>query len=136
MKCWDFLPFDLHLPLYPFCCIFSICRLIVSSKELETREARSFSQGFLLKITDVAAKAKVLESNIGDFRSLLGRHVCNGLTICHLILFAGCFSTLSGFWRRFTQCISSTCDAYDVIKDDRLSRNWVRPLQVFLDEEA
>ncbi|XP_022989646.1 probable magnesium transporter NIPA8 isoform X1 [Cucurbita maxima] len=33
-------------------------RLIVSSKELETRDARSFSQGFLLKITDVAAKAK------------------------------------------------------------------------------
>ncbi|XP_038877538.1 probable magnesium transporter NIPA8 isoform X2 [Benincasa hispida] len=33
-------------------------RLIVSSKELETKDARSFSQGFLLKITDVVAKAK------------------------------------------------------------------------------
>uniref|UniRef100_A0A0A0L9M2 Probable magnesium transporter n=1 Tax=Cucumis sativus TaxID=3659 RepID=A0A0A0L9M2_CUCSA len=34
-------------------------RLIVSSKELETRDAKSFSQGVLLKITDVVAKAKI-----------------------------------------------------------------------------
>ncbi|XP_022983561.1 probable magnesium transporter NIPA8 isoform X2 [Cucurbita maxima] len=33
-------------------------RLIVSSQELETKDARSFSQGFLLKITDVVAKGK------------------------------------------------------------------------------
>lgn len=101
--------------------LFICCRLVVSSEEAQHKDARSFVKGIFMKITDMLVKAKVLIVALTILLDGPYDLISNKLSLSFL---AGFLCIVSWFWGGYHQCIFSSCDADDVIKNDWIQRHW------------
>ena len=113
------------VPIYVLNCGFSpmssmyiFFRLVEPSEDAHSKDPRSFMQGVVVKAMDIIAKAKVLI--IGLKISFWICKICFNDNFLTFHFLADCLCIIARRWGGFNQCVCSSCDAHDVIKDNRL----------------